>query len=192
MSKTKKYFLTVSEEDISRELGISQKEVQKFISYLEEAQELTPLENLFTVDECRLTEYSLYWLIIQALRLQFNDKYFIDLDKVYNAYVECALWSSLDDNERPMDKLKYPLAKSAKIRMRRDCIDFVESNRSLLIDSDLTADQIGHDFWLTRNHHGAGFWDRGLGEIGDLLKEATQKQFCEQNLYVNNKRIYLT
>jgi hypothetical protein len=191
MSKTKKYFLTVSEEDISRELGISQKEVQKFISYLEEAQELTPLENLFTVDECRLTEYSLYWLIIQALRLQFNDKYFIDLDKVYNAYVECALWSSVDDNEKAMDSLDYPLAKSAQIIMRRDCIDFVESNRSLLIDSDLTADQIGHDFWLTRNHHGAGFWDRGLGEIGKLLTEACHR-LPEQNLYVDRKRIYLT
>jgi hypothetical protein len=29
--------------------------------------------------------------------------------------------------------------------------------------------QAGHDFWLTRNHHGAGFWDRGLGKVGDEL-----------------------
>lgn len=30
-------------------------------------------------------------------------------------------------------------------------------------------DAIGHDIWLTRNGHGAGFWDRGLGELGDWL-----------------------
>lgn len=33
-------------------------------------------------------------------------------------------------------------------------------------------DWMGHDFWLTRNGHGAGFWDRGLGELGDRLTDA--------------------
>ena len=32
--------------------------------------------------------------------------------------------------------------------------------------------QAGHDFWLTRNRHGAGFWDRGLGERGQRLTDA--------------------
>ena len=26
-----------------------------------------------------------------------------------------------------------------------------------------------HDYWLTRNGHGVGFWDRGLGPVGDRL-----------------------
>lgn len=34
------------------------------------------------------------------------------------------------------------------------------------------AGQIGYDFNLTRNGHGAGFWDRGLGEAGDRLTDA--------------------
>lgn len=29
----------------------------------------------------------------------------------------------------------------------------------------------GRDFALTRNRHGAGFWDRGLGEIGNMLSD---------------------
>lgn len=33
------------------------------------------------------------------------------------------------------------------------------------------AELAGHDFALTRNGHGAGFWDRGLGEIGDMLTD---------------------
>ena len=40
--------------------------------------------------------------------------------------------------------------------------------------SGLDAAQTGHDFILTANHHGVGFWDRGLGEIGDRLTEATR------------------
>ncbi len=34
---------------------------------------------------------------------------------------------------------------------------------------DSWAGQFGHDLALTRNHHGAGFWDRGLGDAGDVL-----------------------
>ncbi len=45
-------------------------------------------------------------------------------------------------------------------------------------------EQAGHDFALTRNHHGAGFWDRGLGEAGDLLTEAAET-FGESNLWVD-------
>lgn len=33
------------------------------------------------------------------------------------------------------------------------------------------AGQFGHDLALTRNHHGAGFWDRGLGDAGDVLTD---------------------
>lgn len=32
-------------------------------------------------------------------------------------------------------------------------------------------ESFGHDMTLTRNHHGAGFWDRGAGELGDTLTE---------------------
>lgn len=36
------------------------------------------------------------------------------------------------------------------------------------------AVMLGHDLWLTRNGHGAGFWDRGLGTLGDRLSEAAR------------------
>ena len=35
----------------------------------------------------------------------------------------------------------------------------------------------GHDFWLTRNRHGAGFWDRGYPEaIGKALTDAAHAE----------------
>lgn len=37
-----------------------------------------------------------------------------------------------------------------------------------------TAEQLGHDFLLTRNGHGVGFWDRGLGDLGQQLTAAAQ------------------
>jgi hypothetical protein len=42
----------------------------------------------------------------------------------------------------------------------------------------------GHDYWLTRNGHGTGFWDRGLGEVGDKLTAICKYQ--ERHLFVND------
>lgn len=36
---------------------------------------------------------------------------------------------------------------------------------------DSWAGQFGHDLALTRNRHGAGFWDRGLGDAGYVLTD---------------------
>lgn len=46
----------------------------------------------------------------------------------------------------------------------------------------LGAAQFGHDFSLTRNGHGAGFWDRGLGDLGDWLTRCAQS-FGNSSLY---------
>lgn len=50
------------------------------------------------------------------------------------------------------------------------CEDFIFTNLDVLFTLD--PEQCGHDFVLTKGHHGAGFWDRGLGEIGDSLTDA--------------------
>ena len=55
-------------------------------------------------------------------------------------------------------------------------------------DKDLSGiepGQFGHDFYLTRNRHGAGFWDRGLGELGDWLTEMSHP-YGEFDLYVGD------
>ncbi len=64
---------------------------------------------------------------------------------------------------------------------RKDCAAFEEKAAAFL---PLAGDyeQNGHDFWLTRNHYGAGFWDRGYDEpIGDKLTEIAHS-FGEHDL----------
>lgn len=48
---------------------------------------------------------------------------------------------------------------------------FVRGNYSLLWCAGIDGGQCGHDFILTANGHGAGFWDRGNGAVGELLTE---------------------
>jgi hypothetical protein len=109
-------------------------------------------------------------------------------------YLECALWSSLDDNGLPFD-YSYDLSdiseKSIKDAINQ-CLDFQHVYRELFSDAykaeEYGPKQAGHDFWLTRNGHGAGFWDRGLESTGDQLSSACgfQTGFYEVHLYIGD------
>jgi hypothetical protein len=101
---------------------------------------------------------------------------FYDIDTILDHYITCALWSSTEGDEgTPMDSLDAELAPEAKEAMRKDCAAFVALIDELGIDATQNwgAEQLGHDLWLTRNGHGAGFWDRGHDE-GDALASAAR------------------
>jgi len=108
-----------------------------------------------------------------------------------DAYLEAALWSSTDDNGDPMDR-NYDISDIDKKSIKnsdRDLDKFVDKAGDLLDEMD--SEQIGHDFWLTRNGHGAGFWDRSLGDVGDKLTKIADK-FGEVNLYVGDDgKVYI-
>ena len=77
------------------------------------------------------------------------------------AYIEAALWSSTDEsNEQggePLDKNYGPddITPDTQKQMEKDCREFYRAHNAKWSDDSYA----GHDFWLTRNHHGAGFWD---------------------------------
>ena len=48
-----------------------------------------------------------------------------------------------------------------------------------------SAADAGGDFWQTRYRHGAGFWDRGMGELGELLTAAAHA-YGTCDLYVGD------
>lgn len=86
------------------------------------------------------------------------------------AYLECAAWCGVSEENRDGGEFHADeFHSSALIRAREDCETFIAEAGALL--GQWSAVQAGHDFWLTRNHHGAGFWDRGNGAEGD---EATK------------------
>lgn len=108
------------------------------------------------------------------------------------AYKVCALWSSTDVvNGKDVELDKYELTDidpATVAQMEKDCNLFMDGNAADL--AGITAEQAGHDFWLTRNGHGAGFWDRGLEEVGDRLTAAC-KTYGNMDLYLgDDKRIY--
>lgn len=110
-------------------------------------------------------------------------------DAFTDAYLECALWSSNDESNEsggdPLDDNYSPddIAPDALASAIADCKAFQEAHADDL--SGLDSEQAGHDFWLTRNGHGAGFWDRGLGELGERLSKASEA-YGSVDLYVGD------
>jgi len=93
-------------------------------------------------------------------------------------YMTAALWSSTydptggneGDNEYPIDSdfgiddidadLTERMIEDCKVFWRRNGC-FVDARSEHHNRGEYTIEQqAGHDFWLTRNGHGTGFWDR--------------------------------
>lgn len=114
-----------------------------------------------------------------------------NLDNFTVAYLTAALWTSTDEDDTPLDS-KFSLKNidvDNLLQVKNDCVEFQSNNRSLLDKSyktlNYTDTSAGHDFWLTRNGHGAGYWDRGLENIGEQLTKAA-KDLKESDLYVGD------
>ena len=103
-------------------------------------------------------------------------------------YVQCALWSSTYEHEDcedcregqcnpSCDDGEHELSESSRAKMNVELAAFNQEVAALVeskgdgFEMPLSDEQIAHDFWLTREGHGTGFWDRGLGSLGDELTE---------------------
>jgi hypothetical protein len=118
-------------------------------------------------------------------------------------YLTAALWTGIDEGGTPLDSMydAHNFSRSARARAESDIVKFLSDNKALVAEA-LTAPgygadspegapgQLGHDFWLTRNGAGAGFWDRDelSGELGRKLTDAA-KRAGEVNVYAENGRV---
>ncbi len=114
----------------------------------------------------------------------------IELDTFTNAYIECALWSTNDESDpqggEPLDKnySKEDIDPGTLTEMIEDCAKFQAENARSIGDR---YEDAGHDFLLTRNCHGCGFWETPdwPKPAGERLTKAAHK-FGELNLYVGD------
>jgi hypothetical protein len=97
----------------------------------------------------------------------------------------CALWSAPENDDGTQLDSEHDtddFSDEAKAEMKKDCDDFEKANADDLEETGADDGRNGHDFCLTRNRHGAGFWDRGYGKVGDRLTEAAHAH-GESNVY---------
>lgn len=123
----------------------------------------------------------------------------IECDKFTVAYIAAALWSSNDETTpqggEPLDRNydQFDFHPDAIAKIVADCKKFQEDNAHLLIEDNCfhvgcsMIEYAGHDFWLTRNGHGCGFWEKSdwEEEAGKALTEAANK-FGECNIVIGD------
>ena len=119
---------------------------------------------------CRYPDYREEFVRGYALAMLWANTHYLN-DAEGTRSVDPYAWQS-PDADWPNDAFSV----TSRGKIHEDCAGFVTECADLLTkaadEHGYTAGQAGHDFALTRNRHGAGFWDRGLGSIGDVLTNA--------------------
>jgi hypothetical protein len=132
-----------------------------------------------------------------------RDEY-LELDDFTQAYIECALWSSNDESDPetggdPIDENYGPedLDDECLAKMKADCAKFLRENAATISKAECNRGsgqyskeaQAGHDFWLTRNGHGCGFWDGDWSEPEATMLDNASKDFGETWITVQDDKI---
>ena len=121
------------------------------------------------------------------------------MNEFLKQYIETAIWASHPINEAGKEEPSFEhqnfnaddLAPETLAEMKEDCKAFQKDNATdLATRSDEGAG--GHDFWLTRNGHGAGFWDGDWeNDVGQRLTEAA-RIYGTSDLYLGDDgKLYL-
>ena len=124
-----------------------------------------------------------------SLRKLINENSQNSLDQFVKGYISCALatsdtsytynhgerkksWDPDYDEDAPSGEEEHEGEQMSKHydaddidpetlqEMIRDCKDFHNKYREFYDAAGWHDSLAGHDFWLTRNRHGSGFWDR--------------------------------
>lgn len=119
------------------------------------------------------------------------------LDAFTAAYITAAYWTDTGDGEQPSSEAE--LADEARVSAVEQCADFQREHADLLSDAyarvGYDAARAGHDFWLTRNGHGTGFWDRDeldAGGLGERLSKAARIEGGSDLYEGDNGKLYFS
>ena len=108
-----------------------------------------------------------YWTLIEFTpkEQEFMKAYFEAID-----FTECG------DTDQPEHGTE--LDEEFRRESAIDCLAFYRRIACYISDDQIA--QAGHDFWLTRNGHGAGFWDGDWPKYGDMFTKIAES-FGEAN-----------
>ena len=109
------------------------------------------------------------------------------LDIIVDSYLETAIWTEEDGNAELEGKTIHDFSDNARNQAREEILWFLKNSTAMFgssVFTDVSYTSIGHDIWLSRNHHGAGFFDRGYEkEISDFLMYLSH-ELGDINIYI--------
>jgi hypothetical protein len=90
--------------------------------------------------------------------------YIAGLSEITGHYITAAYWTDTEPDTEDTPPTLAVMSASGIMAAAASCARFMQRcGPAVLIaysDAGGTPEQMGHDLWLSRNGHGAGFWDR--------------------------------
>lgn len=142
--------------------------------------------------------------ITNAEVYSINPSDITDFLRGHSAAAQFFSLATYPDADEEVELDKYEWAEGEEEKLNEVCITFIRENAADLLEYAATIgsklpsietggwEMAGHDFWLTREEHGAGFWDRNLGELGDRLTEASKEYGGLIHLYLGDDGLIYT
>lgn len=112
-------------------------------------------------------------------------------------FLACMLWSTTNEGDASLGDCHglEDLDEFARQGLVDRCNAFITANAKDLLAATgqpgYTFSRAGHDFMLSSNGHGAGFFDRGLGQAGDRLQEAANRAPATQAYLGDDGRVHV-
>lgn len=112
------------------------------------------------------------------------------LEDIKQSYIDCMLWADSPRGDDGQELDNDGLSESLRASIDKDIQSFIDKADRLIVEAikvdNYDLDNIGHDLWLTRVGHGAGFWDGDLPEeLGQRLTDISQSM-GNVDLYVGD------
>lgn len=107
----------------------------------------------------------------------------MDREEFFRSFIDTLLWTEKDEASDESDRSLSEnygiedIAPQVIEGLKEQCNRFIDENSETLLrvgQGGYDFSQAGHDFCLSRNGHGAGFFDRGLEDDGDALQKAAE------------------
>lgn len=106
-----------------------------------------------------------------------------EFDEELHNYLDAELWAAGDMVTEDGEAGQAWADEYDHTDFARESVDEAEAALAAVINAAPSAAlhhravsfSLGHDLALTRNRHGAGFWDRGTGHEGDRLTQAAHE-----------------
>jgi len=118
-----------------------------------------------------------------------------ELNEFQASYEETSLWSSTygEDGENSLDDGEHDISAELQDKIDADCRVFLDSHADTIRDCEMSRSNgssnftmAGHDFWLNRCGHGAGFWDGDYSEPHATVLDEAATAFGNVDLYVGD------
>jgi len=102
----------------------------------------------------------------------------LNVDEILDSYLKAALWAEGGDANPELDtKSIIDIDETSREEAIGDITRFLAKAKELAPEelSTLSASEIGHNLWLSRNGHGAGFFDDYNDKLQDIAKNMKEK-----------------